>query len=181
MEASEKPTKPGSGNYPHKIRRTLLDRFVSKVVEGAAPGDCWSWTGARVDFGYGVIGLGRKSQGIARAHRVSFQLFVGPIPDGMHVLHTCDNPPCCNPRHLRLGTNLRNVMDREERGRGNQARGSRSGASSLVEAQIPEIRRLGAQGLNYSQIGRRFGVHASCIRSVLIGRTWKHVPLSDSA
>ena len=72
------------------------------------------WTGTRFASGYGRITQNGKR---ARAHRVAFELFVGPIPSGMHVLHRCDNPPCVNPSHLFIGTHLDNMRDMEAKGR----------------------------------------------------------------
>ena len=90
-----------------------MDRLWAKV-QRAGPDECWPWTGAVDSDGYGRIGLG----GTARlVHRVVYELEVGPIPDGMEVRHTCDNPPCCNPAHLLPGTHAENMADMVERGR----------------------------------------------------------------
>lgn len=77
-------------------------------------GECWEWQGYRIDKGYGRL---RHEGGKKLAHRVSYEAFVGAIPDGMCVLHKCDNPPCVNPDHLFLGTNLDNVKDCINKGR----------------------------------------------------------------
>lgn len=91
---------------------TLADRFWKYAVVGM---DCWGWAASTAPKGYGCLGLGGGRVG--RAHRVSYELHYGPIPDGLHVLHTCDNPGCVNPAHLRLGTNADNVADRQAKGR----------------------------------------------------------------
>jgi len=86
-------------------------RFEAHVDKS---GDCWKWTGPLSDGGYGKFSCGQVKR---RAHRVAYEMYVGPIPDGMHVLHRCDNPPCVNPTHLFLGTHLDNMRDMEAKGR----------------------------------------------------------------
>jgi len=105
-------------------RHPIADRFWPKVDKnGSAPehcpelGPCWVWTGAHVPWGYGQIGLtGRKN---GRAHVVSWEMHNGPIPDGLWVLHKCDNPPCVRPDHLFLGTVQDNTADMIAKGRHN--------------------------------------------------------------
>lgn len=80
---------------------------------------CHLWTGCRNSFGYGLMRVGK---GLARAHRMAWEAKFGPIPEGMVVMHTCDNPPCCNPEHLKLGTHGDNNRDRVKKGRGKGAR-----------------------------------------------------------
>jgi hypothetical protein len=75
---------------------------------------CWEWSRTRHSKGYGNASRNNKS---IRAHRYAYEIWNGPIPDGMMVLHSCDNPPCCNPDHLRLGTAHDNMMDAIRRGR----------------------------------------------------------------
>ncbi len=93
------------GAYP-----PLEERFRSRVdVKG--PDDCWEWTAGKIPGGYGAVwdnSIGRHRH----AHRLAWELANGPIPDGLWVLHRCDNPPCCNPAHLWLGTQHDNDMDR---------------------------------------------------------------------
>ncbi|MBW4813327.1 HNH endonuclease signature motif containing protein [Rhodococcus qingshengii] len=108
------------------------------------------------------------------AHRVSYEIFRGPIPDGMFVRHTLDIPNDVNPNNLILGTQADNMRDKVERGR--QPRGSAAGAAKLDEAAVHEIRRLCAEGkTSYYQLGKAFGVSASTIRAAAIGKTWAHI------
>jgi hypothetical protein len=91
----------------------LEDRFWAKVEKGDG---CWAWAGGKVHGGYGVITVGARGAGHIRAHRFSYLLHKGPIPAGLMVLHTCDNPECTNPDHLMLGDaaeNMRHVSDRK--------------------------------------------------------------------
>lgn len=101
----------------------LADRFWKRVVKSDG---CWLWTGNRAVGGYGVILPGGGTRGLALAHRVSWEIHFGPIPDGMHVLHKCDNPPCVNPAHLFLGTQRDNNTDKVRKGR--QAKAETSGS-----------------------------------------------------
>lgn len=98
------------------MRKSEEERFWSKVDRS---GDgCWEWTAkSRTSFGYGVMRVGGTPGRLEGAHRLAWQYTNGPIPDGLCVLHSCDNPPCCNPAHLRIGTKADNTRDKVERGR----------------------------------------------------------------
>lgn len=91
-----------------------LDNYLKSRVSVEANSQCWIWSLARDKDGYGVAHVGRKN---IRAHRVSYEAFIEQIPEGMGVLHKCDNPPCCNPQHLFLGTNQDNMDDMVIKGR----------------------------------------------------------------
>lgn len=91
------------------------DRFWERVLKTQS---CWVWTGGKRRKGYGCLEWEGKKRG---AHRVSWELHFGPVPDGLHVLHRCDNPPCIRPEHLFLGTNLENHADRVAKLRMRQA------------------------------------------------------------
>lgn len=94
-------------------RGPVEQRFWAKVKRGP---DCWLWTGATTR-GYGHIKRGPANAGTAQATHLSWEIHNGPIPDGLMVLHHCDNPPCVNPEHLYLGTHKDNMRDRAVRGR----------------------------------------------------------------
>lgn len=98
---------------PRKRTPSLAKRLWSKVTYG--PG-CWTWQRANDGRGYGVIGTG-VGNGVDKAHRVAYRLAKGPIPAGMGILHSCDNPACVRPDHLRPGTQRENARDMVERGR----------------------------------------------------------------
>lgn len=132
--------------------------------------ECWPWTGRTDREGYGVMHAEGR---FFFAHRASFAIHKGD-PIGV-VRHTCDNPPCQNPRHLLDGTQADNVRDRENRGRGVRPVGCRHGMAKLDERRVREARRMAAEGLSYAAIGRHFGVSYQAIMSCVNGRTWRHV------
>lgn len=135
------------------------DRFWAKVHRPDDDG-CWLWTGAVDVFGYGKLFRSKVAPPhFYRAHRLSWEINVGPIPDGLHALHHCDTPRCVNPRHLYLGTPLENARDRTARGRLSAAPGERNGRAKLTDAQVAEIRaRYAAGGITQIALAHEYGV-----------------------
>jgi len=146
-----------------------MDRFWSKVDKS---GECWEWQAARDKNGYGRF---RSTVAGTRAHRHSFYLAHGIIPDGLQVLHRCDNPPCVNPAHLWLGTPRDNAIDRNAKGRHDPQIGGTNGNARLTEAEIPRIRDMIASGGSNQEIGEVFGVSPGMIWNIRTGRNWSHV------
>lgn len=144
----------------------FVARFWAKVDKS---GECWTWTGDRV-YGYGRV---FTSNGRVKAHRLAWAVANNKTPGALCVLHSCDNRPCVNPAHLRLGTNADNNADMVERGQ--QVRGERNGSAKLTEANVREIRALNGTGLKRREIGDMFGLADSTICAILKGRKWKHV------
>jgi hypothetical protein len=152
-------------------KRTLEERFWIKVKK-AGPDDCWFWQTSCDSSGYGQISDGVRRNKIA--HRVSWELEYGPIPEGLSMLHKCDVPTCCNPNHLFLGTTQDNMTDKVSKGR--EAKGSQHGKSKLIAEDIRKIRARYAGGkTTYRELGELFGVSISAIAKVTDRRTWKHV------
>src|SRR6266404_7110558 len=107
---------------------------------------CLEWIGSRRGTGingYGRVCVGSRSNGTRKtvsAHRYSYEIFVGSIPEGMWVLHKCDNPPCINPEHLFLGDRMDNTLDRDNKGRNKITAGQNNGFAKLTEQDVNEIR-----------------------------------------
>lgn len=123
--------------------------------------DCWEWTAAKNSGGYGLFGLHPK--GTFATHRIAYALHYGSINEGMLVCHHCDNPPCCNPDHLFLGTGYENAMDKCKKGR---HRGNRK----LTGDQILEIYNEDHKG-NRKQLAEKYGVDLTVIGQIMTGRT----------
>ena len=152
--------------------------FNAKVDRSGGADACHPWTGGERRGVYGKHGVGSvKTDGYhtPRTHQIAYVLATGQqIPDGMVVRHAvCDNPPCCNPAHLLLGTDKDNSDDKTAKSR--QARGSRIGTAALNEAQVQELKALYATGeWNQVSLSEKFGVSQSTISRVVSGRTWRH-------
>lgn len=157
----------------HKQQK-LIDRFWQHCPIGLPDDECWEWTGFRVNkHGYGGISVaGGKWRG---AHVFSWEMSRGrSVPKGRQIMHTCDNPPCVNPFHLKLGTQTLNNQDRHEKGRTVVARGSRQGHSKLTEDQVVAIRYLLEHGVKQWVIAEEFGITQSNV-SYIKNHTWRHV------
>lgn len=137
---------------------------------------CWIWTGAKERWGYGRFYINGRSDG---AHRASWMLHRGPIPDGLLVCHTCDTPACVNPEHLFCGTHADNNSDRSLKLRSHAPYGKGGRSRKLTEDQVQIAR---ADNRSCAELGRLFGVHPNTISRVRLNRTWKHVgqPISAS-
>ena len=149
-------------------------RFVAQV-EVLQPNECWPWIGCIGTGGYGRFGMHRTSW---RAHRVAWELTNGPIPDGLCVLHHCDNPPCVNPAHLFLGTDADNVADMVAKGRQSAAPGERNGYAKLTADQVREIyARYHAGGILQRELADEYGINQTNVSSITRGKRWRHVTL----
>ena len=147
---------------------------VWKYVERKAPDKCWLYTGAKRRRGYGAFTVNGKT---FPAHRVAFMAATGTHPGDLMVCHRCDNPSCCNPAHLFLGTATDNVHDMLAKGRARPTRGSRHYAAKLTEAQVRELRRRRQEGAKFAALAIEFGISESRA-SVIAGRpdiAWSHV------
>lgn len=157
-------------------RAEVTARFWSHVHR--FDGDnCWEWHGYR-DGGYGRFKYGGRC---GYAHRLSFELHLGPIPDGMIVCHRCDNPACVNPAHLWLGTNADNMADMAAKGRAKSGnlKGADSPHAKLTAIQAAEIRRRYCRGLGPT-LAQEFGVSTSSILAIARGENWAHLVGADS-
>lgn len=141
-----------------------------RYVPDPRPAACWEWTGSRDQHGYGRLNRGRQGAGIVKAHRASWEIHHGPIPDGLAVCHRCDNPPCCNPEHLFLGTLKVNTQDMMTKGRQVAPSGAGNGKTVYADAIIQEIRVAAAEGETYDALAARFGLTSKYICAVVLGR-----------
>ena len=139
--------------------------FRNKLV--TTPNGCMEWSGCRFAQGYGVVRMNGKNM---KAHRISLEQHLGrPIQYGMFVLHSCNNPPCCNPEHLREGTHQENMDDKLRSGR--QPRGEANGKSKLTVQQVEEI-RANPNRLTQYQLADVYGVKRPCIAKIQRGKNW---------
>lgn len=177
--------------FPHDAR-SVAERFW-QYVDRHGPNGCWVWTASRDLHGYGQIFRGGHRQaGSMRAHRVSWVLHYGPIPNGLGVLHHCDNPPCVRPDHLWLGTPRDNSEDRDRKGRTRPPsrpavtwqqqhperilRGAQISTAKLTDALVLEMRRRYAAGDgSYKSLAREYGISKATCAEILTGKIWRHV------
>lgn len=117
----------------------------------------------------------KRNAPLSYAHRIAYLLSGNDIPVGMHVLHSCDNRWCCNPSHLRAGTNNDNVQDRVSRGREGDRRGAKNGRAKLSEDEVIAILSALASGENQAAIAERFGVAQSQVSNIKCGKQWAHI------
>ena len=151
---------------------TIEERFWPKV-DRRGPEECWEWKAGRVAGGYGAFNPGKR--GLSRlAHRVAWELLNGPILEGLHACHHCDNPPRCNPAHLFLGTDADNLDDMRQKGRRTYARGESASNVKLKTLEVLEIRRLYRPG-DAPRLASRFSVVGRTIHDIVNRKTWAHV------
>lgn len=154
---------------PKKSTKSLLELFKEKYIEDES--GCWLWTGRLTPRGYGT--MHNPTGGSTRANRMAYELFVGPIGDGLAVCHRCDVRRCVNPAHLFLGTWEENNRDRDAKGR--TAIGSRASQAKLTEEQVEKVKELLKEGQRQTDIARKFGVSKTTIWDIAHKRWWRHV------
>lgn len=153
-----------------------IEAFWAKVAIATDNGACWEWLGFRTNDGYGQMKWDRRAQ---KAHRVSWILANGEIPNNLWVLHSCDNPPCVNPNHLFLGTRQDNTADMDAKGRRSHKpinEGEKHPHHKLTNLQVDEIRqRFAKGGVSLSALGREFNVCYQQIRRIVQRKAWQHI------
>lgn len=160
------------------LSQGVCDRFWVKVDKKEL-NDCWEWQAAIQERGYGAFGIGKK---VYTSHRVSWMLANGEIPEGLHVLHKCDNRKCVNPNHLFLGTNADNVADMDAKGRRrtNPVIGEERHDVQLTENEVIEIfDKHWFQGRSQRQLASEYGVSRTVILGVVNCKTWRHLNLES--
>jgi hypothetical protein len=159
-----------------------IERFWAKVSK--QPSGCWLWTGSKRSKGYGAFCYAKNGEVVqGRAHRFSWELHNGEIPDGLCVLHKCDVPSCVNPDHLWLGTKAENNRDMVAKGRrvvggtygGMYPRGESHPNCRYEDAVIRDIRKRHACGGTYSGIARALNMSVPYVRKIVLGLVRKEV------
>jgi hypothetical protein len=145
-----------------------MRRFWDKVRKTDG---CWLWTAAHNGKGYGVLGFRSKR---IYAHRLSYELAFGPIPDGLCVCHRCDVPGCVRPEHLFAATQLENIRDMVSKGRSRpyERHGERNPRAVLRREQVAELRRLRAEGWSLPRLAAHFGIGTSQAWRITHGASW---------
>lgn len=174
--SKEKLGKPKKYCTGHRGVKPLEERFWEKVEKSDG---CWEWKGVVNEKGYGVINRGRGGEGNILAHRLSWELHHGAIPEGegyhgICVLHKCDNPSCVNPDHLFIGTNQDNIDDMVKKQR--HRRGETKPLAKLTDEIVKEMRRLReTESLTFREIAKRFDIGQIAAFNAVRRYTWKHV------
>lgn len=202
-----KQIKKSNGEFKKSVKRGLKNHYCNRACSGKAKiitidetknrlinesikdpkTGCWNWHKSKNKKGYGHTAYNHIRS--YSAHRASYKIFNGEIPESMVVRHKCDNPACVNPEHLELGTHQDNADDKVKRGR--QSKGTSSGRTKLTEGDIIEMRVLYKYYLTkrkskkckiyskYSTIGlsKMFQIGISTVDSIVRGESWKHVPM----
>lgn len=162
--AGKSLTKAGSRNA----------KFSWAKVDRRDTDECWPWKGALGTWGYGQCSLDGRS---VNASRAAYAAANDGIEAGLVVCHSCDNPACCNPSHLFAATQAENLADCRAKGRQVYKTGvsHHRATAKLTEEMVAEARRLYADGVSQSEIGRRWGIHSSTISRAVRGEFWSHV------
>lgn len=145
------------------------EKFWGRVRQ--SPNGCWEWQGAKSGRGYGRLSINGEYW---LSHRLAYVLSRGEIPNGMLVCHTCDNPSCCNPDHLFLGTVKDNADDMVSKGRNYRTPGEKCSTAKLTWDVVQQIRDEFATGEHTKKgLARKYGVDQHTIRRAILGQTWR--------
>lgn len=159
------------------VSRWTPERVYKWIDPSVGNDACWEWKGAhKKPQGYGIVSAGGRQ---LKAHRLVYAVLVGPVSNDVYVCHSCDNPPCCNPAHLYLGTQSNNMIDRRERGRDNSRKGEAHHKAKLTDADILAIRaEWNATARHYGllqRLSRQYDVHPDTISRVVHRKGWDHL------
>lgn len=153
-----------------------IKRFFGKSIKDNKTG-CWEWQGYKNKAGYGYIKVKRKPY---VAHRLSWMIHNGDIPEGMLICHHCDNPGCVNPEHLFVGTSADNSNDMVMKGRSAKPKGEQNNNAILTNTQVNEIRLLLMKRTRTAvEIAKIFNISGGTVRLIDTGELWTHVKMSN--
>lgn len=157
-----------------KWKRITPQNFFDWADQSDGPDSCWPWLSGRNGVGYGCFYRRSKR---CYAHREAYEISYGPVPDGLYVLHKCDNRICCNPRHLFLGTHLENIADMVAKGR--NAKGERNGLAKFTDEKVAMIIDAYKPGLTTQQeVADRFGVDRRYVGQLYRGEA-RGIPVDE--
>jgi hypothetical protein len=158
----------GSPTFETAYDLSVEERFWRRVDRSRS---CWIWKGGVRGDGYGAFSAGLRQ---VAAHRFSYELVHGEIPEGMVVMHSCDVPTCVNPAHLRLATPAENAADSARKAR--RPRGSRQHAAKLTEGQVLGLRdRYAAGGVTQAQLAAEYGISHALVSNIVTRKAWKYI------
>ena len=152
----------------YKIFPTLKESFEAKFLKGN-DSECWNWA-AHTNNGYGQLTFRGK---VYVASRISYEVYVAPLKNELHICHKCYNPLCVNPKHLFAGSVKDNMRDMVNKNR--SAKGSRHSQAKLNESSVKEIKKLLKQNLSHSKIAELFDVKREAISKINQGTRWSHI------
>jgi hypothetical protein len=162
-------TKNNPRGY-HQRFKTDMEKFEEKIMRTPT---CWAWRGAVNKNGYGGFYFEGRPQ---TASRVAYKLFVGVIPDGMGVLHRCDNPLCIRPDHLFLGTDKDNAEDRHQKGRDGGIAITSAGESNVkAKLTIEQVEEIRNSTIRTGILANHYLVHRTTIQRIRSGKGWSNV------
>jgi hypothetical protein len=163
-------------NKSAQFRPTAYERFMT-FVEPIPEAGCWLWAGFIEKGGYGLFRFDSRLSHRSRAHRVSWELFRGPIPASLSVLHHCDVRCCVNPYHLFVGTHADNTHDAMKKGRMKWlgAPGEVNSHAKVTTTSVLAIRAASETGKTSKELAKKFGIAPNTVRDIATKRTWKHV------
>jgi len=156
------------------ISEDVKTRFFEKVKMPKDRNECWEWTACCKKYGYGWFSFNRNSE---LAHRISWMIHYGDIPEGRYICHHCDNPCCVNPDHLFIGDHASNMYDKARKGRCSRLNGESNGNSKLTNYSVRKIRELLNKGMKGYKIAPIFNVSDVTIYMIKNGHAWQHITI----
>jgi hypothetical protein len=156
-------------SMPSKL--DCLVSFQNKYIIDSTT-NCWNCIGYKDKNGYGFITINKKHY---RIHRISYFIYNGPFDLSLQILHSCDNPSCCNPKHLFIGDQFDNMQDCVNKGRLNPGHGENKNNSKFTNQKIIEIREKYLKGVSIRKLGKEYNVDHGHISKIINYKIWKHI------